>query len=75
MGGKEPVRKEISNLLLHYFGDGVTLAYNNGYSNETLPIYIHGAGQLLEKQVGKEKSKAEINQVLSKYSIKTIRYG
>lgn len=75
MDKTDVVKKDISNLLSHYFGEGLSISYYEGYGDETLPIYIHNAYLLLANQIGEQKSKEEINQILTNHSLTSIKYG
>ena len=74
MDKDDVIKKEILDLLLHYFGEKVSSSYYHGYAEETLPIYIHNAFSLLISQIGQEKSKLEIDKILVKYSLGSIKY-
>ena len=68
------VKKEVSTLLSHYFGDKLSSSYYEGYSEETLPIYLHNAYLLLANQLGEQKSRQEIDTILTSYSLHSVKY-
>ena len=74
MEKNELVKKDICDLLSHYFGENLSSSYFAGYGDETLPIYLHNAYLLLSNQLGEDKSKQEINEVLTHYSLSSIKY-
>ena len=74
MEKNEIVKKEVSTLLSHYFGEKLSSSYYEGYSDETLPIYLHNAYLLLVNQVGEQKSRQEIDTILTSYSLHFVKY-
>lgn len=74
MDTTEAVRTSIIDLLSHYFGERFGCTYDEGYGEETLPIYIHNAYLLLIDHIGQPKAKQEIDGILTKNSKTTINY-
>lgn len=68
------IRKDTNSLLAHYFGDQMGSAFESGYAEETLPIYVHNAYLLLIDHIGKPKAKQEIDQILTKNSKSSLNY-
>ena len=74
MDNSYEVRKDTVGLISHYFGDRIGVTFEDGYGDETLPIYMHNAYLLLIEHIGQQKAKTEIDQILSKYSKTNINY-
>lgn len=70
----DEVRKDTNALLAHYFGERMGTAFESGYGDETLPIYVHNAFLLLIDHIGQQKAKLEIGQILSKNSKASLNY-
>lgn len=74
MDTSEAVRSGIVALLSHYFGERFGCTYDDGYGEETLPIYIHNAYLLLIDHIGRPKAKQEIDIILTKNSRVALNY-
>lgn len=74
MDHDKAVRKDVVELLSHYFGDRIRTAFSDGYREETLPIYVHTAYRLLIEQIGDSKSRKELDRILQKNSMTSLDY-
>lgn len=74
MDHDKAIRKEVIELLSHYFGDRIRTAFSDGYREETLPIYVHTAYLLLNEQIGTAKSHKELDHILQKHSMTSLDY-
>lgn len=64
------VKEEITHILSQNFGEWTAKSFNDGYEDQTLPIYLQSAFSLLADLIGKDKAYNKINHVLRKYQMK-----
>lgn len=74
MDNSDAVRSDTITLLSHYFGDRMGHAFESGYGEETLPIYVHNAYLLLIDHIGMQKAREEIERILAKNSKTSLNY-
>lgn len=73
MDKSEPVRGEISSLIVQTCGEKVGHFFSDTYANEILPIFLHNSFLVLKEMTGEQKAREQLNNILRRYSV-TVPY-